>query len=232
VHHTNEIAQSQSAYNAPLSRFWLHNNHLKVDGTKISKSLNNGYTLSDIKAKGYDPLDVKLFVLQGHYKGEGNFSFENLEAAAHRRRHWRNVAALRHQIHDTLSQDSHVEEDEKTTSLYAASGAVLEAISDDLNTPVALSIIDKAFSRIEAANQNTIHHHALVSFLETLDDLLGLELLSSTPDISDEQKQRIIARTRAREQKDFKESDKIRAEFEEQDLNLRDTPHGVVWEYL
>jgi cysteinyl-tRNA synthetase len=121
VHHTNEIAQSEAATGKKFSNFWIHNNHLKVDGTKISKSLGNGYTLSDLEQKGYSPLDLRLFVLQSHYRTEGNFTFENLTAAANRRRNWRNVAALRHQIHDTLKEDGDTEDESKTVSLYAAS---------------------------------------------------------------------------------------------------------------
>lgn len=108
VHHTNEIAQSESATGAPLSRFWLHNNHLKADGTKISKSLDNGYTLDQLHEKGYTPQDFRLFVLQSHYRSEGNFTFDNLTAAQHRLHRWRNVAALRHQIHDTLSNPRNI----------------------------------------------------------------------------------------------------------------------------
>ncbi|NCO10452.1 cysteine--tRNA ligase [Candidatus Saccharibacteria bacterium] len=231
VHHTNEIAQSQSANGVKLSNFWLHNNHLKVDGTKISKSLGNGYTLDDIIKHGFGPLDFRLFVLQGHYKSEGNFTFENVEAAAHRRRHWRNIAALRHQTHDTLVEDTVVETESKTVALYASSQAILEALSDDLNSPLALSIIDESFSLVEKSRANDIHQHALTSFLETIDELLGLDLLKTTPDITDEQKQFIVARNRARERQDFKEADSMREKLEKQGVALRDTPSGVIWEY-
>lgn len=231
VHHTNEIAQSEAATGKIFSNFWIHNNHLKVDGTKISKSLGNGYTLADLEEKGYSPLDLRMFVLQSHYRTEGNFTFENLTAAKNRRHNWRNVAALRHQIHDTIKGDNETEEDSKTVSLYAAANKVLEAISDDLNTPEALAIIDNAFDTILASKLSRVHQHALVSLLEAIDELLGLELIKTSQDITDDQKRLIIERTRAREQKDYAKSDELRIELEKSGVTVRDTASGPIWEY-
>lgn len=232
VHHTNEIAQSEAATGKQFSRFWLHNNHLKVNGTKISKSLGNGYTLQNITEKGFNPLDFRLLVLQGHYRSEGNFTFENLESASRRRLNWRNAAALRHQTHDTLRQDNVTEAHSKTVSLYAASQALLETLDNDLDTPEALAVVDAAFDKVTTSRLDDIHQHALVEFLEVVDQLLGLNLLSTTPDINDNQKQLIITRSRVREQGDFKESDKLRQTLEKEGIGLRDTPSGTVWEYL
>lgn len=229
VHHTNEIAQSEKASDKQFSRFWLHNNHLKVDGTKISKSLGNGYTLQDIIDKGFSPLDFRLLILQGHYQNEGNFTFDNLTAAKHRRLNWRNVAALRHQTHDTLEDGD--SDDSKTISLYATSRALVETLNDNLNTPGAMALIDQVFSDVTSRKLDDIHRQALVGLLERIDELLGLELIESSPDITDEQKQLIIARERVREQQDYKESDRIRDELLKSGIALRDTSSGVVWEY-
>lgn len=231
VHHTNEIAQSESATGKRFSNIWIHNNHLKVNGTKISKSLGNGITLQDLEEKGFSPLDFRLFVLQAHYSNEGNFTYENLEAARNRRLNWRSVAALRHQTHDTLRDDDEKSTDDKTVSLYAASQALVEALSDNLDTPAAFAIIDDAFSRIVASNVDDIHQHALTSFIETIDDLLGLQLLETSPDISDEVKRLIIERERARDNKDFAASDRLRDEIQKSGITVRDTAHGTIWEY-
>ncbi len=231
VHHTNEIAQSEAATGKLFAHYWLHNNHLKVNGTKISKSLGNGYTLQDIVEKGFDPLDLRLFVLQSHYRTEGNFTFDNLTAARNRRLNWRNVAALRHQMHDTLQSDSITETDSKTVSLYAASQALLGAVSDDLNTAEGMAIIDDAFTTITSSRFDDIHHHALVTFLEMIDDLYGLKLLETSPDISEDQKRLIIERLRAREAKDFQRSDELRDALLKEGVAVRDTPSGTVWEY-
>lgn len=232
IHHTNEIAQSEAASGKQFAHYWLHNNHLKVNGTKISKSLGNGYTLQDLTEKGFDPLDLKMFILQSHYRTEGNFTFENLTAARNRRLHWRNSAALRHQSHDTLQPDNIAETDSKTVSLYAATQAMLETLSDDLNTPAAMAIIDDAFDTVSSTKLDDIHEHALLSFLETIDDVLGLDLLGSTPDITNALKLLVIERSRSRERKDFIRSDQIREELAKEGIAVRDTPAGPIWEYL
>lgn len=231
VHHTNEIAQSEAANGVQFAHYWLHNNHLKVNGTKISKSLGNGYTLQDLAEKGFDPLDLRLFILQSHYRTEGNFTFDNLTAARNRRLNWRNVAALRHQIHDTLQTDAANEEDSNTIGLYAASKKLAETLSDDLNTAEGMAIIDTAFDTVLSSRLDTIHQHALVSFLETIDELYGLQLLETTPDVSDETKQLIIERTRTREAKDYARSDEIRDELSKNGIAVRDTASGPIWEY-
>lgn len=231
VHHTNEIAQSESASGQLFSRFWLHNNHLKVNGTKISKSLGNGYTLQDLAERGFSALDYRMFVLQSHYRSEGNFSFENLAAAKNRLDHWRAIAALRHQTHDTLQNDDDKSSDDRSISLQAASQAIVEALSNDLNTSEALHIVDTAFSQLDSASLTSIHQHGLKQVLDTIDEVLGLQLQTSTPDISDDTKQLIVERQRARDSKDWSESDRLRDELLAQGITIRDTPHGSVWEY-
>lgn len=231
VHHTNEIAQSESASGKQFANFWLHNNHIKSEGTKISKSLGNGYTLQDLKEKGFDPLDYRMFVLQSQYSNEGNFTFENLRAAKNRLHHWKNAAALRHQTHDTLLSDQQKSDDDKIVSLLAASGAIREALNNNLNTPAALQVIDEAFSRLDGRSLASIHQHGLDELLDTIDELLGLQLKAGTPDIDDNLKQRILERERAREEKDWKQSDTIRDELLANGIVLRDTSTGTIWEY-
>lgn len=226
VHHTNEIAQSESASGKQFAHYWIHNNHLKVNGTKISKSLGNGYTLRDLQEKGFSPLDFRMFILQGQYSNEGNFTFDNVAAAKNRLHHWRNIAALRHQTYDTVTND-----DNKAVTLVAASGAILEALNDNLNTPVALSVVDEAFSRLDGKGLRPIRQHGLQQLLQTIDETLGLQLVSTTPDISEDSKQRIIARERAREEKNWQESDRIRDELAKENIALRDTSDGTIWEY-
>jgi len=120
VHHTNEIAQSESLTGQQFAHMWLHNNHIKVDGRKMSKSLGNIITLSDITARGFSPMAFKLAILSKHYQTEGNFTWDILEAAQARLDHWRGYAALRHQTHDTLDDDDEKDEREGTVSLLAA----------------------------------------------------------------------------------------------------------------
>lgn len=227
VHHTNEIAQSEAATGQIFSHIWLHNNHLKVDGTKISKSLGNGYTVKDLADRGFSPLDYRMFVLQSQYSNEGNFTFENLTAAKNRLHHWRNVAALRHQTYDTVDDD-----DDKAVTLVAASGAIMEALNNNLNTPEALRAIDEAFARLDGKPLKAIRQHGLKQLLETIDETLGLQLMTTTNDISDETKQLIIERQRARDDKDWAQSDLLRDKVAEQGIVIRDTASGSIWEYI
>ncbi len=231
VHHTNEIAQSEAASGKTFAAFWLHNNHLKVDGTKISKSLGNGHTLQTLAEHGFTPMDFRMFVLQGQYSNEGNFTFDNLTAAKNRLTHWRNVAALRHQVHDTLTNDDEKSHDEKSVSLVATSGAILQALNNNLNTPEALRAVDQAFSKLDGKPLAGIHQHGLQQVLTTIDEVLGLQLIPSTPDIDDDTKQLILQRQRARDEKNWNESDRIRDELVEKGIVVRDTTGGSIWEY-
>lgn len=225
-HHENEIAQSTAGHDNPTyAQVFVHNEHILVDGKKMSKSLQNFYTLKDLEEKGVEPLAFRLLVLQSHYRKPTNFSLENTAAAHNRLKHWRNVAALRHQTHDSLH-----ESDEMDPS-PAAIGAIREALSDDLNTPEALRVIDETFSYIESHGIHRINHHTLTELLEAIDDMLGLQLLDTTPDISDEQKQLMLERTQTREAKDWPASDTLRDKLLADGIVVRDTPQGPVWEY-
>lgn len=231
VHHTNEIVQSEAATGVRFANYWLHNNHLKVNGTKISKSLNNGYNLQDLADKGFSSQDFRMFVLQSNYKHEGNFTFDNLTAAKNRLNNWLNIAAIRHQIHNTLESNDDKLNDPKTILLYATSGAIVEAVSNDLNTPRALRIIDEAFDKVNRAHLEDIHRPSLIKLLETIDSVLGLSLIESTPDIPDTAKSIIIERRRARDEKDWQKSDKLRDELLKQNIIVRDTNKETIWEY-
>lgn len=231
-HHENEIAQSTAGRDNPTyATQFVHNEHILIDGKKMSKSLNNFYTLADLTEKGIDPLAFRLLVLQSHYRKATNFSFENAQAAKNRLQHWRNIAALRHQTHDTLRDDDEKSTDEQTVSLLATSQAVVEALSNDLGTPEALTIIDDAFSRLDGKALSDIHQFGLTELLTTIDATLGLQLIASTPDISDSAKQLILHRESARATKDWQASDTLRDELLAQDIIVRDTSSGTIWEY-
>lgn len=233
VHHTNEIAQTEAVTSRQFSQIWLHNNHIKADGKKISKSLGNIYTLQDIIDRGYSLDAFKLMALSKHYRTEGNFSWEILEAAHNRLQRWRNLAALRWQIHDTLQDD-----DEKNAShdgnesLLAAHHAAAEHLGDDLDTPGALTAIEQAFDMLDQMPLTSIQHSALIQLLERIDELLGLHLLETTPDIPDEAKKLILERQQAREQKDWEASDAIRDDLKANfSIDILDRPGSTVWQY-
>ncbi len=212
-HHENEIAQSTAGKGDVYASFFVHNEHLLVEGKKMSKSLNNFYTLQDIRQRGYSPLAFRLMMLQSHYRNQSNFTWDNLEAAQNRLQNWRAMFNRRWQsnILDDGQPDITPE--------------LLETLQDDLATPQAVARIDAYFDSIESAqampNRDT---------LLTIRDTLGLDLLDD--DITDEQKQLIAKREKARTSKDWALSDKLRDTLLLQGVGISDTSKGQVWRRL
>ena len=175
-------------------------------------------------------MEYKLFVLQSHYSHEGNFSWENLSAARNRLRKWYEVACLRHQTYESLDDDQRKSDEQSGhVSLLAASGAVREALANDLNTPEALRLIDEAFDRVLARPLAAVYHRGLEELLVAIDQLLGIDLCEPTPDITDEAKQLILQRQRAREVRDWPTADRLRTDLTALHIAVRDTPQGPVW---
>ena len=206
VHHTNEIAQSEAAFDKKLAKYWLHCNFLTVDGEKISKSLGNIYTIDDLVKQGYSPLDFKMWVLQGHYQTERDFSLEQLESARVRRLNWRNRIALCHQGQQKTVTPNQYEK-------------ILAALDDNLNSPQAFAAID------EAGNGD-------IKFWQYIDKLFGLSLLHDAPVLTDEQEKLINQRASARNKKDFARSDELRQQLADDNISISDTPDGQVWGYV
>ena len=205
IHHTNEIAQSTAAFDKPLSNYWVHCNFITIEGKKVSKSLGNTYTLADLAEKGFSPMDYKMWVLQGHYQSDRNFTFEDLAAAKQRRLNWRNKIVLLYQKF------------EKDTSKETLS-KILELVENNLNSAGAFALID--------GNDFTMEEW------QKIDELFGLNLVTDSPDITDEQKNLIAQREAARAEKDFATADKLRDQLAQQNLTVKDTPNGPVWQYL
>lgn len=231
VHHTNEIAQSEAATGRQFANIWLHANFLTVDGTKISKSLGNGYTLQDLAEKGYSAMDFRMFVLQSHYRTESNFTWENLTAAHNRLNNWREIAVLRWQMHDTLVDDDDKDQHDVSAKLLAAPHAALEALNDDLNTPEVLRIVEEAFSAVQASNHAHIQQDAFLTFLAFVDEILGLQLVDTTPDIDEDSKRLLLERSRARDEKNWERSDELRDELAARNIQVSDTASGVTWSW-
>lgn len=205
VHHTNEIAQSEAAFEKKLAKYWLHCNHLTSEGQKISKSLGNGYTLADLVVQGYSPLDFKMWVLQGHYQSERDFSIENLEAARIRRLNWRNRIAKCYQAQPA------------DTSLGIIS-EIIDALNDNLNSP-------KAFALIDAFENDSL------DFWQQVDHLFGLGLIDDAPRLDKTAEKLLEERAAARSKKDFATSDRLRDELLSKNIAVLDGPDGQIWQY-
>jgi cysteinyl-tRNA synthetase len=225
-HHENEIAQSTALESDPtMAAFFMHNDHILIDGKKMAKSANNFLTLEDIVTKGYDPLAFRLVVLQGHYRSQINFTWESLEAAENRLRNWQAIAVLRYQ---TVDHDTGISYGDYITW---ADEDVRAPMLQDLNTPQVLANISQRLAVFGDKLVSSADPHALRGFeayLEAVDEILGLNLMAQQ-DITAAQKELITAREKARENKDWNQSDKLRDQLTEQGIALRDTPHGPIW---
>ncbi|MCQ2568719.1 MAG: cysteine--tRNA ligase [Candidatus Saccharibacteria bacterium] len=207
VHHTNEIAQTECAYGEKMANFWLHNNFITIEGQKISKSLGNVYMFSDLKEKGYSHMDYKMWVLQGHFQSERNFSFEDIAAAKQRLLNYRNFAALRWQ--------------KEATDMSEVCKAMMMQLENNLNSAGALAELDKSMSTNVPDEE----------FVKFLDDAFGLKIAESTPDISDELKTKIEKRFKAKKEKDFATADALRDEISDEGIALLDGADGSIWQY-
>ena len=222
-HHENEIAQS-TAGDQPqvMAKFFVHNGHLLVDDKKMAKSAHNFYTLSDIRKRGFDPLDFRMLVLQSHYRSATNFSWENLTAAQNRRRNWRNIAELRWQLPDDSEVDNDNLRDEISQTILIAKNRLLH----DLSTPNALSTIDEVLGLVGTKSLPKLQIENLIDFI---DENLGLNIKDTTPNITLEQENLIEQRTEARANKNWQESDKLRDQLLEQGIELNDTASQTIW---
>ncbi|MGH7195391.1 MAG: cysteine--tRNA ligase [Candidatus Saccharimonadales bacterium] len=219
-HHENEIAQSTAGHDDPLyAKFFVHNEHILIDAQKMSKSLNNFFTLADLQNKGYDPLSFRLLVLQAHYRSQVHFSFNNLQKAAERLKALNNMAVLRWQAQPKASAPIVFENEAKN---------LLSTLQNDLDTPKAMSQIAKVQKIIEANLLPVSSKSAFEAWLGVIDQLFGLQLLQQS-DIDQSQKQLIAQRQAARQTKNWAKSDQLRAQLAEQGLGLNDTSLGPIW---
>jgi len=206
-HHENEIAQSCGAGSAKLANYFIHNNHLLVDGKKMSKSLGNYHTLRDISSKGYSPTAFRLLTLEGHYHSESNFSWDILTAAKNRLHNWQVAADMRWQVPQS----------EKDITAEIA-----KAMARNIDTPDALRIIDGYFADVEKSGESPN-----ISTLEFIDKALGIELLRD--DIPGELKEMLEQRLTARKNKDWQASDEIRGRLLKKGLTVKDQNDGQLW---
>jgi len=139
VHHTNEIAQSESASGKPFVRYWLHAAHLLVEGQKMSKSLNNFYRLQDLKQKGFDPLALRYLFLTASYRVQMNFTWKSLTAS---QKAYRSLKEEVGKIKMQFSQKETKESSEQSSDIgQVIRDKFLQAINDDLNMAKALAIL-------------------------------------------------------------------------------------------
>ncbi len=218
VHHSNEIAQSEAYTGKQFSSIWLHNNHLKVDGGKMAKSLGNIYTLQDIIRKNYSLDAFKVMVLSSSYQTEGNFTWEIIDSAKNRLTNLENSADLKYQQNN----------DSARLDFESMKNDIINALNDNLDTPRALSLISEQSSDIEKNQINSSQSKEYQKYLKLIDELLGLNL-SNRPDINKTQKKLLIERKKARESNNWQISDEIREKLKKQGISVRDDMNKQIW---
>ena len=216
IHHENEIAQNEALTGKQSVRFWMHGEFMLVDGGKMSKSLGNTYTVSDLEKRGYEPLDFRFFCLNTHYRKKLNFTFEGLNAAKTSR------ARLMHLLHDHAAADAGTAS-EKLDKYRAEFRA---AVEDDMNVPLALGVL---FTAIKEPKSRDIFGLA-----KEFDAIFGLDLdkaenivpSPSEEDIPEEITALAEKRKAAKLARDYAAADALRAEITAKGYIVTDTPSG------
>ncbi|WP_198304585.1 cysteine--tRNA ligase [Arcobacter vandammei] len=228
-HHENEASQTRCASGQNLAKYWLHNGFVNINGEKMSKSLGNSFFLKDV-LKSYSGEVVRFYLLSTSYRANINFNEEDLIASKKR------LDKL-YRVKKRVYGISGSKVDEKFKS------DILEALNDDLNTSLALSIIDEF---INNSNENLDKNpkdknlkQEIVSNLEFIENILGFGGSDAYSyfqfGIDEKTKEKIenliSQRNEAKKDKDFAKADSIRDELNSMDISIMDTASGVVWEY-
>ena len=223
THHENEIAQSKGAFGKIPAKTWMHVEFLQVNGGKMSKSLGNVYTISQLQEKGIEPLAFKLFCYTAHYRTKLNFTFEGAMSSQKALNRLRD-GYIKHKA-GTKKIDNSIKDEYKEQ--------FLKAINDDLNMPLAMSIV------WEVA-RNDCKSKELADLMLEFDKVLGLDLINSENyvkeqsniDIPDEIKELLEKRKVAREEKNWDLSDELRDELKNRGYIVKDTKDGMTVEKI
>ncbi len=208
THHPNEISQSEGATGKiPFVKYWIHGAFLLVDGGRMGKSLGNAYTLTDIIAKGFDPLALRYFYFTGHYRKQLNFTWEALKDCQ---------IAL-----DKLREHFKVKPEKKAKQNKYYEQKFLEVLSDDLNLPKVLAIA------WEAVKDNKLSYEEKYFLISNWDKVLGLGLnkvgeVARVEEVNKNIQELIKLREQLRKEKKWEEADKIRKNIENKGYSLED----------
>jgi cysteinyl-tRNA synthetase len=227
-HHENEIAQSEAATGKRFVRFWLHNEHLLVEGKKMAKKFGNFYTLRDLLGKGYDPIVIRFLLLTTHYRAQLNFTFEGLDATAGAVERLRNFVR---RLGDANRKGSGGRVAELVRWVQASFG---EAMDDDLNISVALGALFDFVREVNALLDADVVSRSeadeIGALMRGFDGVLGVigeaEMEEALPKEAEEL---IRRREEARKAKDWARADALRLRLRKMGVVVEDTPQGVRW---
>jgi len=225
-HHENEIAQSEAATGKKFVNYWLHCAHLLVNNEKMSKSKGNFYTLRDILNKGYNPVAVRYLLLSTHYRDPLNFTERSLIQAENT---VKNYNAF-YQALDFCKGERPNKSIEEV--IETARQEFTEGLDDDLNISLALSeifnLIKQVNVSISEGSLSTSDAADVKNFLEEIDSVLAI-LEKEKAELTEEEKQLIREREKARKEKIFNKADEIRELLKKKGIILEDTPYGTRW---
>ena len=225
-HHENEIAQSECANGCEFAHYWMHNGFINVDNHKMSKSLNNFFTVRDVAERyGYEP--IRYLMISSQYRGPINYSVDILEQG-------KNALERLYTCRDNIdfALKNAADGGEVPEFVDVRRNEFIEAMEDDLNTADALAAVFSLVREINTAIQNCAGKAVLEAFANVFDELtgvLGLVYNRKTDNLDSEIEELIERRTQARKAKDFKTADEIRDKLKEMGIILEDTPQGVKW---
>ena len=231
-HHENEIAQSEGATNTPFARFWVHIEHLFVENEKMSKSLGNVYTLSDVTSRGHRPSALRYLLLSSHYRKQFNFTWVGMDQAEEALRRLVDFLVRLEGVGGTGSHPAVRESAERARTIFRTS------LEHDLNTAAALAAIFDLVRDVNAAIDAKTIGAADAEFVRQVmhefDQVLGVIALrrqeDAQPPVPVEEIERLIEeRKQARQRRDFAASDRIRNELAERGILLEDNPGGTRW---
>jgi cysteinyl-tRNA synthetase len=227
-HHENEIAQSEGATGKEFVRYWIHFEHLKVDGETMSKSKGNYYTFRDVAARGYTPAAVRYFLLSVPYNKQINFTFEALAGAE------KTVAGLldfRARLIEARTEPGMNENLHQAT--LRALQEFEEGMDDDFNTSVALAVIHNLTRDVNTAlakkQLREDNKRELLDLLKRFDTVLNIFGTYNQEMLDSEIQKLIDDRHEARRRRDFGRADEIRDELAGRGITLEDTKDGVRW---
>ena len=224
-HHENEIAQSCAASGEGFVNYWLHNEHLLVDGQKMSKSMGNFYTLRDLLEKGFSPEALRYTLISTHYRSKLNFTFEKVKAA---QKCINKLRELKRRLKKIDNEEDEVLNSETETMLSKFS----EKLGDDLNISGALGElfiwVNYLFAELDNDKLDCCSAKGALFALRKIDSVLGV-IDCANLEVDDIIHELIKDREKARSDKNWEKADEVRKQLDELGIVLDDTPEGTVW---
>lgn len=229
-HHENEAAQTRCSSGQNLAKYWMHNGFVNINGEKMSKSLGNSFFLKDV-LKSYSGEVIRFYLMSTHYRADLSFNEEDLIASKKR---LDKIYRLKKRVYGV--EDSSVNRKFKEDTL--------NALNDDINTSIALSVIDEminsANDKLDSNPKDKNLKKELISNINFIEEVLGIggndayAYFQFGIDESTKEKieDLILKRNEAKKAKDFQTADKLRDELSAMNISLMDTVNGTVWEKL